>query len=99
MSSSQSDDVDILQIAHASSELEALMWSEMLKDAGLHVLVRSGGPGAGAWGSAATFDHYLYVRADQYDQACAILEANRAIRKQWPRARTEAPIVNPRQIG
>ena len=36
----------------------------MLVDAGIPVLVRPGGPGAGGWGSVATFAHDLYVRQD-----------------------------------
>jgi hypothetical protein len=40
----------------------ARYWEDMLVDAGIPVLVRPGGPGAGGWGSVATFAHDLYVR-------------------------------------
>ena len=98
MTTKPTPDVDIVQAAHADSETEALMWSDMLRDAGIRALIRSGGPGAGGWGSAASFDHYLYVRADQLDQARAILAASQAPASR-PRARSRAPIVHRRRIG
>jgi hypothetical protein len=39
------------------------------------VLVRPGGPGAGAWGSVATFEHGLYVREGDLERAREIIAA------------------------
>lgn len=55
-----SDDVTFL--ITAPNEPIARLWEEMLREAGIPSLVRPGGPGAGGWGSVATFAHDLYVR-------------------------------------
>jgi hypothetical protein len=47
----------------------ARFWEDVLVDAGIPVLVRPGGPGAGGWGSVATFAHDLYVRRDDLSRA------------------------------
>lgn len=51
------------------NEIEASMLSSILRDANIPVMVRAGGPGMGAWASAATFEHALYVRAGDLDRA------------------------------
>jgi hypothetical protein len=53
---------DIVFLATAPNEPMARFWEDMLVDAGIPVLVRPGGPGAGGWGSVATFAHDLFVR-------------------------------------
>jgi hypothetical protein len=57
----------------APNEPIALMWQDMLRDAGIPALVRPGGPGAGAWGSVATFEHELYVRDEDLERARQIV--------------------------
>jgi hypothetical protein len=58
----------------APNEIEASLIAGRLRDAGIPVMVRPGGPGLGAWASAATFEHGLYVRAGDLDQARALLD-------------------------
>jgi hypothetical protein len=64
-----SDSQDIAFLLTAPNEPMARFWEEVLVDAGIPVLVRPGGPGAGGWGSVATFAHDLYVRRSDLDQA------------------------------
>jgi len=54
----------------------ARFWEDVLVDAGIPVLVRPGGPGAGGWGSVATFAHDLFVRNDDLDRAREIIAAD-----------------------
>lgn len=81
---------DIVLLLNVGSEVEALMLANMLRDEGIQVLVRSSGPGAGAWASAATFDHSLFVRADELDRAQTVIGIDIAP----TRVRTSAPTVN-----
>lgn len=55
------------------NEIEAGMLSSILRDASIPVLVRPGGPGLGAWASAATFEHAVYVRESDLDRAREVL--------------------------
>ena len=64
---------DIRFLVTAPNEPIALLWEQMLVEAGIPALVRPGGPGAGAWASVATFEHEIYVRADDLDRARQIL--------------------------
>jgi hypothetical protein len=57
----------------APNEPMARYWEDVLVDAGIPVLVRPGGPGAGGWGSVATFAHDLYVREDDLARAQEIV--------------------------
>ena len=66
-----SDDLAFLMTA--PNELMARFWEDVLVDAGIPVLVRPGGPGAGGWGSVATFAHDLYVRQDDLARAREIV--------------------------
>lgn len=84
------NDSDIVLLLNVGSEVEAMMLANMLRDEDIQVLVRSSGPGAGAWASAATFDHSLFVRADELDRAQAVIGTDNAP----PRVRTSAPTVN-----
>ena len=57
----------------APNEPMARFWEDVLVDAGIPVLLKPGGPGAGGWGSVATFEHELYVRRDDLDRAREIV--------------------------
>lgn len=92
-------DAEIMLLATADSEIEGLMWAEAIRDRGIPVLLRPGGPGAGAWASAATFEHVLYVREADLDAAREILDTllpdDQVVR---PRARRQAPTVRRRSL-
>ena len=60
---------DIAFLTTAPNEPLARFWEQLLVEAEIPVLVRPGGPGAGGWGSVATFAHDLYVRADDLERA------------------------------
>jgi len=63
----------IVFLMTAPNEPLARYWEDVLVEAGIPVLVRPGGPGAGAWGSVATFAHDLYVRQDDLARAREIV--------------------------
>jgi len=67
-----SDDIAFLMTA--PNEPMTRFWEDLLVDAGIPVLVRPGGPGAGGWGSVAMFAHDLYVRRDDLARAREIVE-------------------------
>lgn len=67
---------DIVFLMTAPNEPMAGFWQDILADAGIPVLVRPGGPGAGGWGSVATFAHDLYVRAGDVERAREIVAAD-----------------------
>jgi hypothetical protein len=69
-----SDDIAFLMTS--PNEPMARFWEDVLVDAGIPVLVRPGGPGAGGWGSVATFAHDLFVRNDDLDRAREIIAAD-----------------------
>ena len=58
----------------APNEIEANLVAGILRDEGIPVMVRPGGPGFGAWASVATFEHAIYVRETDLDRARGILE-------------------------
>ena len=64
-----STDDPIVYLATAPNEPLAQMWAEVLRDAGIRTLVKAVGPGFGAWGSVATFEHELYVLRSQLGAA------------------------------
>ena len=66
---------DIRYLMTAPNEPMARLWEQVLQDAGIPVLVRPGGPGAGAWGSVATFEHGLFVREGDLERAREIIAA------------------------
>lgn len=68
-----SDDQEIAFLLTAPNEPMARFWEDVLADAGIPALVRPGGPGAGGWGSVATFAHDLYVRRSDLDRAREIV--------------------------
>jgi hypothetical protein len=57
----------------APNEIEASLIAGRLRDAGIPVMLRPGGPGMGAWASALTFAHGVYVRAGDLGRARALL--------------------------
>lgn len=89
----KSDD-EIVLLGVASSEVEAGMWADQLHQAGIKTLIRAGGPGAGAWASAATFEHQVFVRADQLADARDALDGALGPSNPYPRARRKAPRVH-----
>jgi hypothetical protein len=68
-----SDDISFLMTA--PNEPLARLWEQVLQEAGIPVLVRPGGPGAGAWGSVATFEHGFFVRKGDLERAREIIAA------------------------
>ena len=64
---------DIVFLMTAPNEPMARFWEDILVEAGIPVLVRPGGPGAGGWASVATFAHDLYVRQDDLARAREIV--------------------------
>jgi hypothetical protein len=64
---------DIVFLMTAPNEPMARFWEDVLVDAGIPVLVRPGGPGAGGWGSVATFAHDLFVRQTDLARAREIV--------------------------
>lgn len=68
-----SDDV-IVYLATAPNEPLAEMWAEALREAGIKTMLKPLGPGLGAWASAATLEHELYVLRSQLAAARALIE-------------------------
>jgi hypothetical protein len=68
----QSDD-PVVYLATAPNEPIAQLWVEILADAGIRAMMKPVGPGFGAWGSAATFEHELYVLQSQFEEAETVL--------------------------
>lgn len=64
---------EIAYLVTAPNEPIARLWEEMLRDSGIPALVRPGGPGAGGWGSVATFGHDLFVRTEDLERARIIV--------------------------
>lgn len=91
---SREQETNIVHLATAPSEIEGLMWADALRAEGISVMLRPGGPGAGAWASSATFEHALYVREDDVSPAREILDrfqADEAGRSGGVRGRRAAP--------
>jgi hypothetical protein len=68
-----SDD-PIVYLATAPNEPLARLWADVLAEAGVRSLVKAVGPGVGAWASAATLEHELYVLRSRLPEARALLE-------------------------
>jgi len=68
-----SDD-PIVFLAIAPNEPLAQMWAEWLRQAGIKTMLKPLGPGLGAWASAATFEHEVFVLGSQLAAARAMLE-------------------------
>lgn len=95
------DSEQIVHVATAPSEVEGMMWADALRERGIMVMLKPGGPGAGGWASSATFEHALYVREEDYDRALDILEPfteGEAEPRSSARARQAAPRVRRRTL-
>jgi hypothetical protein len=66
---------DIRHLITAPNEPIARLWEQVLQESGIPALVRPGGPGAGAWGSVATFEHDIFVRRGDLERAREIITA------------------------
>jgi hypothetical protein len=91
---------EIVHLATAPSEIEGMMWADAIRAEGINVMLRPGGPGAGAWASSATFEHALYVREEDFAEAQELLERflNSGDDRSNVRARRAAPRVRPRSL-
>jgi hypothetical protein len=92
---------DIVHLATAPSEVEGMMWRDAIRAGGITVMMRPGGPGMGGWASSATFEHVLYVREADYEEARDILDRFMAAGASGPsvaRARRGAPRVRRRSL-
>lgn len=70
---SEQEDVRLVHVATAPNAIVAGMWSDLLLEEGVIALVQPLGPGPGAWGSAATFEHALSVRTEDTERAEEVL--------------------------
>lgn len=101
MSDDNQNGSDILHLATAPSEIEGMMWRDAIQAEGISVMLQPGGPGAGGWASSATFEHALYVREEDFDEARAVLDrfmAGAAGSSTAARARRAVPTVRPRSL-
>ncbi len=60
-------------VAVAPNEAIADLWKSVLRDEGIVAMARPLGPGFGAWGSVATFEHEMLVRGADAERAREIL--------------------------
>lgn len=67
-------DDPIVFLDTAPNEPLAQMWADVLADAGIRTLLKTGGPGVGAWASAATMEHELHVLRSRLPEARGILD-------------------------
>ncbi len=70
--STESEDL-IVYLATVGNEPLARMWAEILAGEGVRAMVKPLGPGMGAWGSTATFEHEIYVLRSQLALAQAVV--------------------------
>lgn len=73
MTTADSADDPVVYLATAPNEILAQLWVEILDDAGIKAMMKPTGPGFGAWGSAATFEHELYVLQSSLNEAEAVI--------------------------
>ncbi len=62
-----------VHLTTAPNEIEANLIAGRLREEGVPVMLRPGGPGFGAWVSALTFEHGVYVRESDLERAREIL--------------------------
>lgn len=60
-------------LATAPNEPLAELWVGVLAEAGIRAMLKPGGPGVGAWGSAAAFEHEIFVLRSRRAEAAALL--------------------------
>lgn len=65
---------EIVWLTTAPNEPIAQMWAADLRNENIPVMLKPGGPGFGAWASAATFEHEIFVRRTDYERARELLE-------------------------
>lgn len=63
----------IVYLATAPNEPVAQLWLQVLEDEGIRAMAKPAGPGYGAWGSVATFEHELFVLRSDRDRAAAVV--------------------------
>lgn len=63
-----------LAVGIAPNEAIAGLWKSVLESEGIPTLIRPMGPGFGAWGSVATFEHEVLVRRIDAGRARQILD-------------------------
>lgn len=61
-------------LTSAPNEIEANLIAGILRDEGIPVMLRPGGPGFGAWASVMSFEHGIYVREVDLERARSILD-------------------------
>lgn len=65
----------VVFLATAPNEPLARMWTDVLAEAGIRVVVKVAGPGVGGWGSAFSLEHQLFVLRSRRAEAAAIVAA------------------------
>ena len=60
-------------LATAPNEPVAQLWADVLRQEGIKVMLRAGGPGFGAWGSVAMMEHGVFVLSSQLAAAREVL--------------------------
>jgi hypothetical protein len=63
----------VVYLATAPNETLAQLWIQALRDAGVKAMAKPLGPGFGAWASAFTLEHALYVLESQLETAREVL--------------------------
>ena len=66
-------DDPVVYLATVPNEPLARMWADVLEEAGIRTMVKAVGPGIGAWASAATLEHELYVLRSQLPEAESVI--------------------------
>jgi hypothetical protein len=62
-----------VRVALAPNQAIAELWKSALESEGIVTMLRPLGPGFGAWGSVATFEHEILVRERDAEQARDVL--------------------------
>jgi hypothetical protein len=68
-------DGKIVYLTTVPNEPLAQLSADILRQEGIETMVRASGGGVGAWGSAATFSHDLYVVDSEHERALEILDS------------------------
>lgn len=68
-------DDPIVYLATAPNEPLTRMWADVLAEAGIRAVLKPVGPGIGAWGSAFSLEHELFVLRSRHTEAAAIVAA------------------------
>ena len=63
----------VVYLVTVANEPLAQMWVETLRQNGITAMAKPLGPGFGAWGSAFSFEHELYVLESQHEAALAVI--------------------------